>query len=103
MGRVAYDAVNYVVAVPPWAEATRFPRSRIIFMKKYLSGLVTLTITIFTASASYASEVKITPLGSHDGEFCARDRALVFEDPNGTRLLYDAGQTVAGGEDERLG
>ncbi len=72
-------------------------------MKKCLSGLVTLAIAIFTTSASYASEVKITPLGSHDGEFCARDRALIFEDPNGTRLLFDAGQTVAGGQDERLG
>lgn len=47
--------------------------------------------------------VKVTPLGSHDGEFCSRDRALVFEDPNGTRILYDAGRTVAGPEDPRLG
>jgi len=31
------------------------------------------------------------------------DRALVFEDPNGTRILYDAGQTVAGPTDPRLG
>ena len=43
-----------------------------------------------------APQVKITPLGSHDGEFCARDRALVFEDPDGTRILYDAGLTVRG-------
>ncbi|MDH5369731.1 MAG: MBL fold metallo-hydrolase [Gammaproteobacteria bacterium] len=43
------------------------------------------------------------PLGSHDGEFCSRDRALIFEDPNGTRILYDAGQTVAGAADKRLG
>lgn len=50
-----------------------------------------------------AANVKITPLGSHDGEFCSRDRALILEDPNGTRLLYDAGQTVAGSQDERLG
>ena len=28
---------------------------------------------------------------------------MVFEDPNGTRLLYDAGRTVAGPEDPRLG
>ena len=35
--------------------------------------------------------VKITPLGSHDGEFCRNDRALIFEDPDGTRILYDAG------------
>ncbi len=47
--------------------------------------------------------VKVTPLGSHDGEFCPRDRALVFEDPNGTRILYDAGFTVRGAEDPRLG
>ena len=50
-----------------------------------------------------AATVKVTPLGSHDGEFCGRDRALVFEDPDGTRLLYDAGRTVAGADDPRLG
>jgi len=47
--------------------------------------------------------VKITALGSHDGEFCARDRAMVFEDPDGTRILYDAGFTVRGASDPRLG
>src|SRR3954469_19594712 len=47
--------------------------------------------------------VKITPLGSHDGEFCAFDRALVFEDPDGTRLLYDVGRTVRGANDARPG
>jgi len=47
--------------------------------------------------------VKVTPLGSHDGEFCRRDRALVFEDPDGTRVLYDAGFTVRGADDPRLG
>lgn len=47
--------------------------------------------------------VKITPLGSHDGELCARDRAMVFEDPDGTRILYDAGFTVRGPNDPRLG
>lgn len=47
--------------------------------------------------------VRITPLGSHAGEFCAFDRALVLEDPNGTRLLYDAGRTVRGPDDPRLG
>lgn len=50
-----------------------------------------------------AQNVKITPLGSHDGEFCPLDRALVFEDPDGTRLLYDAGRTVRGADDPRLG
>ena len=50
-----------------------------------------------------AQTVKATPLGGIDGEFCAQDRALVFEDPNGTRILYDPGRTVAGADDPRLG
>jgi glyoxylase-like metal-dependent hydrolase (beta-lactamase superfamily II) len=50
-----------------------------------------------------AQSVKITPLGSHAGELCARDRATIFEDPTGVRILYDAGQSVLGGEDARLG
>ena len=50
-----------------------------------------------------AAEVKITPLGAHQGEFCHLDRALVLEDPDGTRVLYDPGRTVAGPEDSRLG
>ena len=55
------------------------------------------------SSAAAANTVKVTPLGSHDGEFCRLDRALVFEDPDGTRILYDAGRTVAGPSDPRLG
>ena len=50
-----------------------------------------------------AQVVKVTPLGGIDGEFCPQDRALVFEDPNGTRILYDPGRTVAGASDPRLG
>jgi L-ascorbate metabolism protein UlaG (beta-lactamase superfamily) len=50
-----------------------------------------------------AQTVKVTPLGGFDGEFCAQDRALVFEDPNGTRILYDPGRSVAGAADPRLG
>jgi L-ascorbate metabolism protein UlaG (beta-lactamase superfamily) len=56
-----------------------------------------------TTPAAGPGTVKITPLGSHDGEFCARDRALVLEDPDGTRILYDAGFTVRGADDPRLG
>ena len=68
-----------------------------------------LTIAVagcMTAAAmtpAWAQTVKVTPLGSHEGEFCASDRALVFEDPDGTRILYDAGRTVRGPDDERLG
>jgi L-ascorbate metabolism protein UlaG (beta-lactamase superfamily) len=66
-------------------------------------------LTLFAGFAGIATlpaaaqNVKITPLGSHDGEFCARDRAMIFEDPDGTRILYDAGFTVRGANDPRLG
>ena len=72
-------------------------------MTNYLSIPIAFAIVQMFTSAVYGSEVKITPLGSHDGEFCRLDRALILEDPNGTRLVYDVGRTVAGGEDERLG
>jgi L-ascorbate metabolism protein UlaG (beta-lactamase superfamily) len=55
------------------------------------------------AQPGVAANVKVTPLGSHDGEFCRDDRALIFEDPDGTRILYDAGRTVRGPDDPRLG
>ncbi len=53
--------------------------------------------------AAQANNVQVTPLGSMEGEFCQLDRALIFEDPDGTRLLYDPGRTVAGADDPRLG
>ena len=56
-----------------------------------------------TAPAALAADVKITPLGSQQGEFCQLDRALILEDPDGTRVLYDPGRTVAGADDPRLG
>jgi L-ascorbate metabolism protein UlaG (beta-lactamase superfamily) len=55
------------------------------------------------AQPAAAPTVKVTPLGGFDGEFCAQDRAMVFEDPNGTRVLYDPGRTVVGASDPRLG
>jgi L-ascorbate metabolism protein UlaG (beta-lactamase superfamily) len=55
------------------------------------------------AQPAWSENVGITALGSHEGEFCRSDRALIFEDPDGTRILYDAGRTVRGPEDERLG
>jgi len=60
-------------------------------------------VATLAAPSALAQNVKVTPLGSHDGEFCPLDRALVFEDPNGTRILYDPGRTVAGANDPRLG
>src|SRR5690242_11990297 len=55
------------------------------------------------ALADPAPTVKITPLGSHAGEFCRNDRALLFEDPTGVRVVWDPGRTIAGGTDDRLG
>src|SRR5436309_9934415 len=46
--------------------------------------------------------VKVTPLGSHSGELCRNDRALLFEDPTGVRILYDPGRTTDE-TDARLG
>ena len=46
--------------------------------------------------------VQVTALGSHAGELCRNDRALLFEDPTGLRLLYDPGRTVDE-NDARLG
>ncbi len=54
-------------------------------------------------SPAVAQNVKITPLGSHPGELCANDRATLFEDPTGVRILYDVGHTVTGTGDARLG
>jgi L-ascorbate metabolism protein UlaG (beta-lactamase superfamily) len=55
------------------------------------------------AHPALAQNVKVTPLGGQEGEFCRQDRALIFEDPNGTRILYDPGRTVTGADDPRLG
>ena len=60
-------------------------------------------VTLLTAVPAFAQNVKVTPLGGQEGEFCPQDRAMIFEDPNGTRVLYDAGRTVAGANDPRLG
>jgi hypothetical protein len=56
-----------------------------------------------TFAISSALPAHSTPLGSHANEFCALDRAMIFEDPDGTRILYDAGRTARGPEDPRLG
>jgi len=55
------------------------------------------------ASPALAQNVKITPVGSHPGELCANDRAIVFEDPTGVRFVYDTAHNVTGGDDPRLG
>jgi L-ascorbate metabolism protein UlaG (beta-lactamase superfamily) len=76
-------------------------------MKRLSNALACLALAgcagIGTGPAPSGGVVKITSLGSHDGELCPLDRAIVFEDPDGTRILYDAGRTVRGPNDPRLG
>jgi L-ascorbate metabolism protein UlaG (beta-lactamase superfamily) len=60
-------------------------------------------VFLLAVAPAGAQNVKITPIGSHPGELCANDRATIFEDPTGVRILYDAGQTVTGADDARLG
>jgi len=70
-----------------------------------LTSLAALALALSApvAAQNATQTIKVTPLGGFDGEFCALDRALVFEDPNGTRILYDPGRTVVGAGDPRLG
>jgi hypothetical protein len=79
-----------------------------------MSNMLTLKIWPFSLSALIVclavpgeparaqAVVKITPLGSHAGELCLDDRALLFEDPTGVRILYDPGFTTDE-TDPRLG
>ncbi|UCE30614.1 MAG: MBL fold metallo-hydrolase [Burkholderiales bacterium] len=67
-----------------------------------VAGLLSARAALAASGVADAT-VTITPLGSPDGEFCVLDRALVFEDPDGTRILYDPGRTVRGPDDSRLG
>jgi len=72
-------------------------------MNSMICNLAIGCISAAMAMAASAANVKVTPLGGQAGEFCPQDRAMLFEDPNGTRILYDAGRTVAGASDPRLG
>ena len=68
------------------------------FAKSFVQTALATALMLAGASATFgwAQNVKITPLGSHAGELCDRDRATIFEDPTGVRLLYDAGQSMMG-------
>lgn len=68
-----------------------------------MKNAVAILALSLAAVPALAQNVKITPIGSHSGELCASDRAIVFEDPTGVRFLYDPAQNVTGGDDPRLG
>ncbi len=67
------------------------------------AAVLAVAISAGISGGASAANVKVTPLGGQAGEFCRLDRAMVFEDPDGTRILYDPGMTVAGPKDRRLG
>jgi L-ascorbate metabolism protein UlaG (beta-lactamase superfamily) len=67
------------------------------------AAVAAVIASVLAAAPALAQNVKITPLGSHDGELCANDRATLFEDPTGVRILYDVGHTLTGADDPRLG
>jgi len=69
----------------------------------FVLAVLAVGLAAFAGQPAKAANVKVTPLGLVKGEFCKFDRAMIFEDPNGTRILYDAGRTVAGAGDPRLG
>lgn len=65
---------------------------------------IILTVILISGwSMAWGQNVIITPLGSHANQFCRNDRALLFQDPNGTTVLYDPGRTIAGAGDTRVG
>jgi len=71
-----------------------------------VSLFLALTLFVLLPAGSSAPPagnlVTITPLGSADGEFCVGDRALLFEDPTGVRILTAPGRTVRGSGDPRI-
>jgi len=72
-------------------------------MERKWQAVMLLVAFIAFASVAQAQNVKITPIGLRTGDFCALDRALLFEDPTGVRILYDPGNSIAGPRDPRLG
>jgi len=68
-----------------------------------ISRMLVAVVGLLASASVLAQNVKITPVGSHPGELCANDRAIIFEDPSGVRFLYDPAHNVTGGDDPRLG
>src|SRR5512142_1197598 len=74
----------------------------------FCASLCSLFVLVFALAAgsvpgwSKSNLVTITPLGAQAGEFCVGDRALLFEDPTGVRILTDPGRTVRGSGDPRI-
>ena len=69
---------------------------------KWFISIVFVFVLGLGWSLAQAKTVKITPLGAAAGEFCVGDRALLFEDPTGVRVLIAPGRTVNGSGDPRI-
>jgi hypothetical protein len=66
-----------------WKEYFMFTQKRFRALKGLAGGLcLSMGLGLVLAPGAVAAvgegDVKVTPLGSHDGEFCALDRALIF-------------------------
>lgn len=76
--------------------ARRVREGRPVF--SLLTAALLIALGLIQASTLFAQVppplVNVTPLGSHSGELCGNDRALLFEDPTGIRILYDPGNTT---------
>ena len=70
---------------------------------KWFVSLVFAFVVAIGWSLAWAQTVKVTPLGAEANRFCVGDRALLFEDPTGVRVLIAPGRTVNGSGDSRLG
>jgi len=74
--------------------------------QRWLTCALSIFSFVFLGSPlAFAQNVTLTPLGSNKGEFCASDRAILFEDPGAghVRILIAPGRTVNGPTDSRLG
>ena len=77
---------------------------------KFIAATLFSFLLVFGWSSSWAQTVKVTPLGAEANRFCVGDRAILFEDPTGVRVLIAPGRTVGkdtgafvtGSADDRL-
>ena len=99
--RAYHGAVNGLRRLARGPRIKGVPMGRGIVVSS-VCALLVLQFQIPVSTQAGAGVVQVTPLGSHAGELCFADRAIVFEDPKGVRILYDPGRTVDE-SDPRLG
>jgi len=95
---IVFSRVSVLAAGPRAGRATTL----LLFTLRNLLLASMIVALSRPRSGAHAQDVTITPLGAVDGEFCVGDRALLFEDPTGVRVLIAPGRTVRGSTDSRL-